>query len=72
MLRGTCRVDDRVNEESIIWHTGLDVVIEVNIEVGTSWSLTDRLVSIADLWQNARWLIQCRGYSLPLCRPCGR
>ena len=44
MLQGTCRVDDRVNEESIIWHTGLGVVIEVNIEVGmvctrTSWSL---------------------------------
>ena len=70
-LRGTCRVDDGVNEESIIWHTGLDVVIEVNIEVGTSWSLADRLASIADLWQSARWLIQCRGYSLPLCRPCG-
>ena len=40
-------MDGRVNEESIIWHTGLDVVIEVNIEVGTSWSLADRLASIA-------------------------
>jgi hypothetical protein len=34
MLRGTCRVDDRMNEQSIIWHTGLGVIIEVNIEVG--------------------------------------
>lgn len=33
MLGGTCRVNDRVNEESIIWHTGLDVVIEVIIEI---------------------------------------
>jgi hypothetical protein len=66
MLRGTCRVDDRVNEESIIWHTGLGVVIEVNIEVGPSWSLADRLASIADLWQIARWLIQYRGLPMPL------
>jgi hypothetical protein len=54
-------VDDRVNEESIIWHTGLDVVIDVNIEVGTSWSLADRLTSIADLWQSARAWLRCGG-----------
>ena len=52
-------MDDRVNEESIIWHTGLDGVIEVNIEVGTVctgtlWSLADRLASIADLWTKCK------------------
>jgi hypothetical protein len=42
-----------------MWHTGLDVVIEVDIEVGTvctgtSWSLADRLASIADLWTKCK------------------
>jgi hypothetical protein len=36
----TCRVDDRVNEESIIRHTGLDVVIEVIAEVGMVYTET--------------------------------
>jgi hypothetical protein len=48
-----------VNEQSIIWHTGLGVVIDVNIEVGTvctrtSWSLADRLASISDLWTKCK------------------